>query len=489
MEITPNPLTISQLFSGNNEQFYIPAYQRRFSWQEKQLIDLFEDIDLLKQSDTHLLGTILCLTGSHTAGLNILELVDGQQRITSISILLKVIQDRFEELEENEIKDEINSYMYCKSIDRKLQNKVLLGDLDNPDYVKLLIKKNMHSIKNNNLKEAYELFYRLLEDYDKNKLNSFYFKFINKVKIIRLDVGQAKDAYKLFETINNRGLSLSPTDIIKNFLLGHASSIDNRTLDIIRKDWKDVIVNLDGIDTDDFFRQYMSSILQRKITKSKLVDEFKKHYIIYIYEAKNLPEYKKYKEIRIQKLKNIEKIKNELDGNEYEDDEIETDEIQVEENNTSMDFMEIDKFTSNLRNSSNIYNKILLRKFSDEKINRKIYNLQRIRSFPAYIFLLDLFKRELSKSKYYLILHMIEVFMLRRHICEYRTGELDDIFSSLVKIPNKNIVEDVHDKLKKHLPTDVEFETKFKTHSYKSNGPRAKYVLEVFEYETIRDQG
>lgn len=306
MEITPTTLSISQLFSGNNEQFFIPAYQRRYSWQEKQLIDLFEDIDLLKQTDTHLLGTIVCLTEPHTAGLNILELVDGQQRVTSLSILFKVIQDKFEELEENEIKDEIDNYLYCKGIDRKLQNKVLLGDLDNPDYVKLLKKKDVDSIKNDNLKDTYDLFNKWVKDYEKDELNSLYFKFINKVKIIRLDVGQAKDAYKLFETINNRGLSLSPTDIIKNFLLGHASSIDNETLDIVREDWKDVIVNLDGIDTDDFFRQYISSILQRKITKSKLVDEFKKHYIVHINEAKNLPEYQKYKELRIQKLNDIE---------------------------------------------------------------------------------------------------------------------------------------------------------------------------------------
>ena len=76
MKITPTSLTISQIFSSKNEQFYIPAYQRRYSWEDRQVGDLFKDVDKLSDSDSHLLGTIVCLTESHVAGLNTLELVD-----------------------------------------------------------------------------------------------------------------------------------------------------------------------------------------------------------------------------------------------------------------------------------------------------------------------------------------------------------------------------------------------------------------------------
>ena len=94
MIITPTSLTINQLFGSNNEQYIIPTYQRRYSWHERQIWELIDDIGLVEGNDTHLLGSIVCLAGHHTAGLNRLELVDGQQRLTTISILLECIRQR-----------------------------------------------------------------------------------------------------------------------------------------------------------------------------------------------------------------------------------------------------------------------------------------------------------------------------------------------------------------------------------------------------------
>ena len=86
MKITPTSLSISQLLSTESEQFIIPAYQRRYSWQDKQVKELFDDINHLEGGETHLLGSIVCLTGDHGAGINSLELVDGQQRTTTIML-------------------------------------------------------------------------------------------------------------------------------------------------------------------------------------------------------------------------------------------------------------------------------------------------------------------------------------------------------------------------------------------------------------------
>jgi uncharacterized protein with ParB-like and HNH nuclease domain len=79
MKITPSQLTISQLFNIENEQFFIPAYQRRYAWGDKQIVQLLEDIKMLNDNDQHFLGTILLLTETHTANINRLEVVDGQQ--------------------------------------------------------------------------------------------------------------------------------------------------------------------------------------------------------------------------------------------------------------------------------------------------------------------------------------------------------------------------------------------------------------------------
>lgn len=71
MKIAPASLTVNQLFGSVNERYIIPPYQRRYSWHERQVVELIEDIELLEDGDTHLLGSIVCLAEPHTAGINL----------------------------------------------------------------------------------------------------------------------------------------------------------------------------------------------------------------------------------------------------------------------------------------------------------------------------------------------------------------------------------------------------------------------------------
>ena len=98
MRINPTTLTINQLFNNISEQFFIPAYQRRYAWEWKQTKELFDDINNLKNGDSHLLGNIVCLTDEHTAGINQLEVVDGQQRLTTLSLFLKALRQHFDDV-------------------------------------------------------------------------------------------------------------------------------------------------------------------------------------------------------------------------------------------------------------------------------------------------------------------------------------------------------------------------------------------------------
>jgi hypothetical protein len=79
--------------------------------------------------------------------------------------------------------------------------------------------------------------------------------------------------------------------------------------------------------------------------------------------------------------------------------------------------------------------------------------------------------------------------MLRRHICEYRTAELDDIFSKITDISDADILSELKNRLIKFFPRNDEFEERLSTHSFKGNEDRAKYILEKFEYNMIGDQG
>lgn len=479
MQLTTNKFTLKQLFSSSNEQFIVPGYQRRYAWGFKQQKALFEDIELLKEDDNHLFGMILCHTGVHTGGLNQSELVDGQQRLTTIILLLLTFKKRFEEINLKKKAEEIEGLIYCTDIKDKQLHKIILGDLDNPDYKKIF--KGEDDVVNKNLWSAYDNFNTWLSEFEKEELVTFYNKLINIAVIIRLDVSFAKDAYKLFESINNRGLKLSPTDLIKNFILGHASKIDDDTLDKVKKLWSNIIVNLDGIDTNQFLRQYMCMLLTRRVTMEKLVEEFKYYYVNHVKGTEMISTSELY-------VEEEEHFENDEENDDVDIQEAEeTDKKEVVEKIKKISIID---FLKQVKDASLVYRKIRLREFDEDKVNSRLLNLQRILSFPSYIFLLNLFQRNLSTKDEVSILKLIETFMLRRHICLKRTGELDNIFAQLVTVDDTDIILNVRENLIEHLPEDEEFEDYFPKHIFKGKlVDRARYVLEQIEYYLINDKG
>src|ERR1035441_2557710 len=210
MEITPTSLTVNQLFGSTSEQYVIPTYQRRYSWHERQVVELIEDISLLEDNDTHLLGSIVCLAGPHKAGLNQLELVDGQQRLTTVIILLECIRQRLEQEGMSDEVAEIGQLLTAKPHNGKAAKKVALDSIDAGEFLDL-IQQTGQEFKNHQLVRAFEIIREQAAEVSVEKIRTFLYRLRNQAFVIRLDVSEAKDAFKLFETINNRGLRLSPT--------------------------------------------------------------------------------------------------------------------------------------------------------------------------------------------------------------------------------------------------------------------------------------
>ena len=474
MNITTNKLNIGQLFTTQNEQFWVPSYQRRYAWGYNQYVALYEDIDMLKNNDGHLFGMIILHTGYLSADINQPELVDGQQRMTTLIILLKAFEIAYSTKGKTEKANDIKKMILCQGLDEVERPKIRLGDLDNPDIERLILYNEVETITNKNIKNAYEDYLEWLMDLEIDALNRLFNKLTNVAVIIRLDVAMAQDAYKLFETINNRGLKLTPTDIIKNFLLGHAAKINQgKILDDVKQLWSKIIMNLDEIDTDDFLRQFICSTLQRKITMSMLVYEFKRYYLKNVEKAELLAEYEYYQDMDI----------DEYEEEEREDTSEPNEEVDIE---LSTKFS-ITDFLIKLEKLSVIYRKITFATHEVAKVNRKINNLNNILSKSSYIFLMHFLLHEKYSTREKLaVLKYIETLMLRRHICERRTSENDDIFSKLVaKIGSDDILNEM--KLfideAEHMPGDNEFEESFPKHQFKGRLiDRAKYVLESIEY-------
>jgi uncharacterized protein with ParB-like and HNH nuclease domain len=454
MKITPTSLSISQLLSTESEQFTIPAYQRRYSWQDKQVREFFDDINHLETGDTHLLGSIVCLTCDLRPGLNTLELVDGQQRMTTTMLFLDAIEDRLRAEDNNDDAQTISKMVTSKDYTGAKSKKLILGDLDNKDFTRVVDGVELTEVINNNLLNARKLIGELIGKLDVYGFNQLRYKFINQAYIIRLDVAQAKDAFKLFETINNRGLSLSPTDIIKNFLLGNASIISAETLESVKSDWTKIVLLLDGIDMDNFFRQYMAGLAGQKVTQTRLIDTFKTYY------AQNIEE-------------------GEILREEYEEF------ADVKDSGTVIK-KDLRAFAKTLRLAADIYSKIQRASFDDEEINRRLINLKKIRSVASYTFILNLMQRNLANNDILEILRMIEIFMLRRNVAEYRTSELEDIFVALTKLPDDGIVAASKQVFVDNMPSDEEFNTRLQKHVFKGQlEARAKYMLEYLGYGSL----
>ena len=454
MKITPTSLSISQLLSTESEQFVIPTYQRRYCWQDKQVKELFDDINHLEGGDTHLLGSIVCLTGDHGAGINSLELVDGQQRTTTIMLFLDAIEDRLRSDGNDEDAQTISKMVTSKDYTGTKSKKLVLGDLDNRDFMRVVDNVEIEEIINNNLLRARKIIGELINKLSNTEFNQLRYKFINQTYIIRLDVAQAKDAFKLFETINNRGLSLSPTDIIKNFLLGNASIISSETLKSVKEDWTKIVLLLDGIDMDNFFRQYLAGLTGQRVTQTRLIDAFKSYYAQNIEEGETLREqYEEFAEVKESENANKQNLKS---------------------------------FAKTLRMAADIYSNIQHASFADDEINRRLVNLKKIRSVASYTYILNLMKRNIANNDILEILRMTEIFMLRRNVAEYRTNELEDIFVALTKLPNENIVAETKQIFVDNMPSDEEFEAHLEKHVFKGQlEARAKYMLEYLGYATL----
>lgn len=477
MNVVPRDFTLHSLLNNPNEQFLIPSYQRRYAWRFPQQSALFKDIDMLLENDGHLFGMLILHTGMYHGGINTVDVVDGQQRLTTTTILLKAMMDKFKELNFEFQSNQIAQLLYCGDFTKRKKRKLVLGELDEPD-MESLFQNKLGKIKNQRIKEAHTTFVNFLNESIEKEgtewLELYYQKLLHRAKIIRLDVPEAKDAYKLFETINNRGLRLSATDILKNFILGHTAKIDDETLQKSKDLWAELIINLDDINSDDFFRQYVSSIYTRKISKTKLIEEFKKHYFKNVKDVEKLGEY-------MYNHGEVEEESMEEDANEIESFDIQED--SEDENNSRVSVVE---YLQDIVNSSNCYRKIVFAEFNDNKINQLLKDLKSIKSFPTYIFLMHFLQFDnITRKDKVKVLKMIASLMLRRHVVGRSTAYNDDIFANLLRLDNEdeNYVNNIKNVLIEDYPDDEEFEDRFAVHELKERViDRARYILTQIEY-------
>ncbi|HXO73492.1 MAG TPA: DUF262 domain-containing protein [Bradyrhizobium sp.] len=473
VKFTPTSLTINQLFNSANEQYVIPTYQRRYSWTEKQVWDLIDDVGQIEPGDQHLLGMLVCLAGHHKAGLNQLEVVDGQQRLTTIVILLECIRQIFEKEGLSDAARDISTLLQAVPPSGKSEPKVLLDSIDTEEFKDHVAQRTDRTYINERLLDAFRV---VREDAIEAEINEstikgiqdFVYKLRNQAVVIRLDVSEARDAFKLFETINNRGLRLSPTDIVKNFLLGNAARFGESALDQARKSWSELLHHLDGINTDAFFRYYLMSLLQVRVKKIEVVSRFKTLFMTQVAEAAKLPDRHNYPDI---------------------DDSEEEDEVGGAEESSSgelelvrAEIVSFRDFLDRLVQSAKCYGEIELATTDDARINRHLRNLRMIKAAQTNGFLMHLRAGGCDNKQFREVLKLTESFVLRRHVCRERSNETESLFARLCGVNAKNPLEVTKKAYRELCPTDEKFKVEFSEAAFTSNLiDRARYCLERIE--------
>jgi hypothetical protein len=471
MQITPASLSITQLLGSANEQYVIPAYQRRYSWHEKQLWELLDDISLLEGSDTHLLGSIVCLTGHHKAGMNKLELVDGQQRLTSISILLHCILEKLKEEGQVSEAQDIERLLQAKALGGNPVRKIALDSLDAAEFEEQVSGRQPEHPVNPNLTFAFKTFREWVNGKELSQITTFLYRLQNQAMVIRLDVSDAKDAFKLFETINNRGLRLSPTDIIKNFVLGNAARFGPKALELARSRWAELIRNLDGTSFEAFFRHFMTAQLKRRITVSYVVPNFKTLFMRSVKEAAKLPDRHWYTdEDDADSAETAEMAEESPEG------------ISEPEDLREIKQISFAQFLERLVQSAKIYSDIVLARTGNPKLDRRLAHLRMIKSVQTYGFLMSLRAGGCSDRNLETILALTEAFLFRRHICRERSNENETVFARLCGADPHDPISTVREAYREYCPSDDKFKEEFISGSFPAGLiERARYCLEQIE--------
>jgi hypothetical protein len=343
--------------------------------------------------------------------------------------------------------------------------KIALDSIDARDFERLLDSHHNGAVQNRELETAFRIIRKWGEETSLEDLRTFVYRLINQAIVIRLDVSDAKDAFKLFETINNRGLHLSPTDIIKNFLLGNAARFGQDALKLGRQHWADLLLHLDGTSTDAFFRYYLMSILKTRVTAGQVVASFKKLFMQHVKEAGALPDRHLYG-----------------DPEQDEDDDSAGDLLSENGEAKASPKRTFKEFLAVLIEYAKVYGELVLAKTPSKRINRRLRALRMIKAVQTYGFLMHLRAGGCDDKEFRKILKLTESFVLRRHVCRTRANETEALFARLCSTDPQDPFERTRQEYRELCPSDENFRTEFAVTSFPANLiDRARYCLECIE--------
>ncbi len=267
----------SDVLEKNKRVFKVPVYQRNYDWTNIQCEKLFQDIMKAGENNRqHFTGTVVYIDDVNGgSGLNEVLIIDGQQRITTMYILLKALYDASKGVSAR-IEDEVQEVMFNRHCDEKYKVKLKPVKTDN-EQLMLLIKDKVDKMdRNSNVYKNYVIFKNLIEATvaKGHELNDI-LEGIKKLEIVEiiLDKLQGDEPQKIFESINSTGLELSLADLIRNYLL-----MDDENQDELYEEyWLEIEKNVGYRNLGDFVINFLNSQITGSVNSKNAYRLFKEH--------------------------------------------------------------------------------------------------------------------------------------------------------------------------------------------------------------------
>lgn len=286
---------LAKIFSSDF-QYVIPSYQRPYTWEEQHASVLFDDLYNFFQTekeDEYFLGSIVLIKQE---GKPYAEVIDGQQRLTTLTILFAV----FAALDQGGINSQLYKYIFEPGNEFEginPQPRLTLRERDK-DYFKqyvqelnfeALFKLDNEQLENEaklHIKQNSKVLYDKVKttfDHDAQSLKEFIKFLVQRCFIVAVTTPSQNTAFRVFSVMNSRGLDLQPTDIIKADVIGALSAETDR--EVYSKKWEDLEESIGREDFNNLF-SYIRMIFSKEKAKRNLLEEFKGYVLSIITDPK-----------------------------------------------------------------------------------------------------------------------------------------------------------------------------------------------------------
>ncbi|GAA7397004.1 DUF262 and DUF1524 domain-containing protein [Helicobacter pylori] len=427
---------------SQERQFVIPMYQRLYSWKKEQCKQLWDDIIKIGGNDQiegHFIGSILYVLDGIKHSNNSLIIIDGQQRLTTITLLFIALRDHLndeDEFLEKFSRQKIqNRYLINSDKDGDKKFRLILSESDR-DTLLYLIDKDRRKPSEPSLKimENFKLFEEWIRK-NTDKLETI-FKGLDKLMVVEISLERGKDNPQLiFESMNSTGKDLTQTDLIRNYIL----------------------MGLEPEKQKIFYEKYWRAMEEGFKQNETLFNQFFRHYLT----------------IKTGKIPNINKVYEAFKRYQQERG------------------IETEALLQDLQKYCGYFCQIVFKKEDHKDLNKALSFLVDLERDVIYPLLLELYNDYsdgvLSKQDFIPIIALIESYICRRTVCGLGTNGLNKIFASFTKKINKDqYLESIKahflslETTKGKFPKDSEFKNLFITIDF-YNLKEKKYFFERLE--------